>query len=439
MRNFWDIQNGFAEYCGLGIATVGQDSNGGSARDFSTIFMGKERTVKNSDIGAGGFTIWDKGEANSFFNIYSQNGTNDGPSLFAEGFSSARFVGCRSENGLADLYLSPSVMVFGCGSSGAGTYNPLSTALIIDTNGGQGLREKTQDIIQRIAGLSLQSSPGSMHWFSNADETSIDHNHGWRYQFAGSGTGWTALSFVSVDSYISIGVSGSKAAEGAGNWADYVGHFAGMTPRFHGEDITMLTHKHMRGGHQLIGDTFKVQSTGLAGEWDEYIVSTEGFRGKPWSAGDYTLGYAPGGLLPDMVEPSSHDPITPAAGGRVFKATGSDIAGTSGHSGPTEPDWSTAPSTFDTVHDPDGQITWTNVGTVALYNRGSFVDDPIISVEPRAHARWGAGASAAVTTCVVDSVRAHVATTNATPAIIETYLLPINAAECVDYLVVAKL
>lgn len=87
-----------------------------------------------------------------------------------------------------------------------------------------------------------------------------------------------------------------------------------------------------------------------------------------------------------------------------------------------------------------GTAVWTRVDVVPTYALAGPVEDPVQGKEGRAHTRWGAGPIATVTTCIVDSTRNHLATTDATAnQIIETYLVPANTAECVDYVVVAKL
>jgi hypothetical protein len=142
--------------------------------------------------------------------------------------------------------------------------------------------------------------------------------------------------------------------------------------------------------------------------------------------------------------------------GYAYKAT--EIGSAPHHNGGAEPAWPVGAGATVTSGDVtytrqngawglqagettvDGTGVWTWYGTVAQTMNYGFVDDPIIAYEPRAHTRFGGGAAASVTNCIVDSGRAAVLTTDATAnQVIETYELPVNSAACTDYVVVAKL
>ncbi len=153
-----------------------------------------------------------------------------------------------------------------------------------------------------------------------------------------------------------------------------MGRFLGSSTegaRYQGYSPQMITSKRMRGGHHIVGDRFRVPSTGVPGSWDEYVCSVAGFRGPAWTANHaYVKAYAPWGIFADRIEPTTHNAVIPTSGGSVFECT---TEGTSDVT--TEPNWALAPAIGNTIADGAGALVWTNKGTVAEYMRSLGVQD----------------------------------------------------------------
>ncbi len=381
--DFTNFHTGGAQYCGGGILTYGFDSNVITVTNFNTLFMGigagsGGRTSVGAPVFAGGHTIWDKGLVNQFHNCYGQQGF--GPAYRTGSASGGVFIACRSENGHPDFFEGANSIALG--SSGV---TDDSSGIIISQGAGRNISEATSGApVVVTAGLTVQGAGnyGGSHWFTSADEA-VNQFWGWRYQYPNgltgvAGTGWYALSFGGQNAHSALAVSGGKSTDGAGHVRFYDGYFVGQEAegaRYRGQAILAILDKNMRGGHQLVGDKFAVQSTGVPGTFDEYVVSVAGYRGFRWGTG---ISLQPSnddpycvrniGLFADLVEPSTHTYPVPASGGRVFRV----MVGASTGSG-SEPNWASAPNTNDTVS-LDGR-TYKNVGTVAEYTRGTLIQD----------------------------------------------------------------
>ncbi len=450
--DFTNIHTGGAQYCGGGILTYQFDSNVITVHNFNTLFMGigaafGGRTSVGAPNFAGGHTIWDKGLVNQFHNCYAQDGF--GPAYRTGASSGGVFVACRSENGHPDYLQGANSIVIG--SSGV---TDDSGGIVITPGGGRNLFETTAGApIPVTAGLTVQGAGayGGSHWFTSTDEAS-NQFWGWRYQYPNgstgvAGTGWYAFSYGGQSARVAYGVSGAKAAEGPGHPRFYDGYFVGQEAqgaRYRGQATLSLLDTQMRGGHQLVGDKFAFQCTGVPGTFDEYVVSVAGYRGFRWATG---LGIQAAlddpyyvrniGLFADLIEPSTHTYPIPASGGRVFKV----MVGSTTGSG-SEPNWASAPNTGDTVT-LDGR-TYKNVGTVAEYTRGTFIDDPVIGYTPQAKISWEDSASTDATTAAPKTAvpgQRFDAVTSATTAnqVLASFTLVNNTVNMVDVVVEGKI
>lgn len=345
--NGWQAEHLWIAYCGLGLSVHGNDSNGGSAFDISVDNPGYYIT------NTAGYGVWDKSFLSSAY-IGCQIAGSTGHSYKAEGVTSAStFINCYTEGDCpSPLILSPATFIGGSQGSGV---DAASTGLILLPGYSSNINTRDQ-ANDTQAGLN-SFGVAAVHWFSHGDENGGQWERKWGAPNAGE---WgQAFGVRTVTSIMSEG------SDAKGNWRDVHGRFMGLNSS---EDIfigpaSALTDKYTRGGHHLFGDQFWFQGTGVAGSFQGWTVAVEGYRGVPWAA---NTTYGPStvyGYVADMVEPVDHDPLEPAAGGKVFRAT------TYGLSHPTDtPDWASAVvAGVDTV--VDNEVTWLYVGDVAQYNR----------------------------------------------------------------------
>lgn len=370
--NFWRCKDPFIEYCGVGIYSAGDNANGWEISGLSDINIGTLLPTPNVAAGAGytnlgGHSIHDATLAGGAArDCYFQLST--GRAVLKTGLGRTSLKACVTEldpDGGKCVLKNGAVWLDG---GNLGVHSSSNSAITyIDPNGdlGRGLRE-TDDTGSRTMKASVLARDGITAFpFSQSGDAAV--GLGWRYNWAGVGTGWWGLAHGTQNGISALAISEVNSTEGPGLWADVHGHFSGITNRFwHGTDFAEAVSTQIRGGSWIVGDRWDVKSDGQIGSYTQVIVKTAGYRGAAWQATHaYQAAFATWGIFADQVEPTNHDPTFPTSGGRVFRCT------VSGTSAGVEPNWASVPNTNDTI--VDGTVTWKNIGTVAEYSRVSTV------------------------------------------------------------------
>jgi hypothetical protein len=269
--DFCVVNGSGAEYCGMGAyLDAGGNSNGISIKDFWPLFIGVGRSIKDTDIYGGGYTIYDLGLQDNFQGCYAQDG--NGPAYRTSVQSSATFLACASENGILengilkhipDLFQGNNLIIRRI-SPGS---NPSGHVTVIDPNYGQNINTINTDVTPNVRATSGCASSDPAFVDSHASWESLYNNLHWEYQahpdkrpydnFVVAGKGWWGRAYGPYKNRIFLGESQYPAEEGPGHWRDYWGHFAGLSdPYFLGRDINSITNQEMRGGQQKVGDRF---------------------------------------------------------------------------------------------------------------------------------------------------------------------------------------
>jgi hypothetical protein len=308
-------------------------------------------------------------------------------------------------------------------------WDPASNGVVLDAYGGQNFSEHNTAAPKPIRGGVVQggANAAATHWFG-ADEEPGGGIVAWRYPgattngFTGSAgvlttTGWYSFGIGPYYMVDFLGVSGFAATEGKGHWRDYRGHFAGMsTPYYKGVDAFSQNSNLVRGGHQILGDRFEIQGTGTVGSWNEYVVTTAGFRGITWAPGQ---GYWPLNAGPGTYgNPAST--VEPSGGADQVWQYQSGIGSTA-----TEPAWPGSGPFTDSFGN-----TWSLLSTKAKYGVSKGVKDgrntALLLVETAPTSRVDTGAAADATTLGArETARDAKTTTDATTnVVIHSYTVP---------------
>ncbi len=438
--------------CGIGILTQGDDANAIYVSDIKTFTMGGNccqvddyRT--GGTVGTGGFAVYDRGEGNSFKNMYAQFA--EAPAYYTHGTnSSATFLECRVESNYGDVTNGT------CTHLGQCKVDISSASLVVKP---YNLFNLTG--VSRTAAVPIYSTPGFGNVFSDFDQrdainipTESGDYIGWTYggsAFGATtqgttarGTGWHAFDAHYYTTRLMNGFSGTTAAEGPFNWRTYEGEFRGMaSPYYVGYDSVALTDPGIRGGLRKIGDVFYSIGTGVPGTWSGKVVSVQGYRGPHWQTGltvykqyhTTGIGGAYGAFPATIIEPS----VSYGATGYAYQCTTGGVTHAS-----VEPTW---PTTIgNTVS--DGTAVWTCVGILGVNtNLTGFVDDPVAALCPQTRMAWkdtaGTDATTAAAKDYVYSQRAVLqTTTSATNQTICTfaYDLPNDSTCVLDVIVKGK-
>jgi hypothetical protein len=179
--------------------------------------------------------------------------------------------------------------------------------------------------------------------FSTAVEPGNGNFFAWSYNLPSAGyntifdwgdRGWFALGTNHANNATRcVAVSGMAAVQGAAHWREYLGKYVGVDDpsnptkvlRYRGVCTEAVTANVINGGYRNVGDKYAVDGTGVAGQWDEYVVSVAGYRGPAWTHGAaVTQGIPEVGVPASMVEPSINGMIPPP-GSQVFQCAGGPL------------------------------------------------------------------------------------------------------------------
>lgn len=357
--NCWVLDQVYAEYCGCGVYTAGDNSNGWELGRLFAINLGTLQPTPNAAAaavysGLGGHVLVDCSLAGGLVrSLYAQ--LSSGRPVQKTGLGRTTLLSCYTE--VTDLANCTGGYTLCLG--GNLTFTTASTVTDIDATAtkGQGLAE-VDNRGSVVLKARLTAQDGYKLFPMYAQESGDPNFYAWAYQY-NAPNGWWALQHGNqlINNALVVSTVGEPNSIGAGWAAFQLGHFegdpSGSNMRFVGVE-SALEDKRLRGGLRKVGDVFRID-TPAAATWFRRAITVEGYRAPSWQALTvYTNGTPSFGIAADVVEPTTNGDW-PATGLQVWKCT------TYGTSGAVEPTWPVGPTPGVTTVS-DGSCVWTYLG-----------------------------------------------------------------------------